>query len=159
MGQMREQIENIDEREIDRVSAIIKSMTPVERRDPKILNGSRRSRIAAGSGTKVSDVNGLVDRFGEAQKMMRQMVAGGGMPNLPGMPGMPGMGGKRAKAKQAAPKKGKKARSGNPAKRAIEEQRIAQRGTGGDGGAALPPDVELPPEFEGLRDLLPPGSR
>jgi len=161
MGSMREQIENIDEREIDRVSAIIKSMTPAERRDPKILNGSRRQRIASGSGTKVTDVNGLVDRFGEAQKMMRQMASGGGMPGLPGMPGM-GIG-KRAKARQAPQKKGKKARSGNPAKRAAEEARLAQRATGGGAGGvgapgALPPGTDLPPELEKLRDLLPPSA-
>ena len=52
-AQMRDQIENFDEREIDRIEAIIRSMTPAERRDPKILNGSRRARIARGSGTQV----------------------------------------------------------------------------------------------------------
>src|SRR3954452_9228246 len=117
MGQMREQIENIDEREIDRTTAIIKSMTPQERRNHKILNASRRQRIAQGSGRTVSDVNGLVERFTEAQKMMRQLAAGGGMPGMPGMPGIPGMGrGKKAKGKQAPPKKAKGGRSGNPAK-------------------------------------------
>jgi len=63
MGQMREQIENIDEKEIDRVTAIIRSMTPQERADHKILNASRRQRIARGSGREVSDVNGLVERL------------------------------------------------------------------------------------------------
>ena len=95
MGQFKDQIENIDEREIDRVAAMIKSMTPEERRNPRVLNGSRRSRIARGSGMAVSDVNGLVDRFGEAQKMMKQLSSGGGMPGMPGlagMGGMPGMG-------------------------------------------------------------------
>jgi signal recognition particle subunit SRP54 len=48
MGQFRDQIDNLDERELDRVSAIIQSMTPAERREPKLLNGSRRARIAAG---------------------------------------------------------------------------------------------------------------
>jgi signal recognition particle subunit SRP54 len=118
MGQFREQLENFDEREIDRIQAIIQSMTPAERANPKMIDGSRRSRIAKGSGRQVSDVNSLVDRFFEARKMMMSMARGGGMP---GMPGMPGMGGpKRGKVK-AQPKKGKGAkRSGNPAKAAQE---------------------------------------
>lgn len=121
MGQIRDQIENFDEREIDRVEAIIRSMTPAERANPKIIDGSRRSRIAKGSGRSVSDVNGLVDRFFEARKMMMQMARGGGMPGMPGMPGMGGPGGgKRVSAKQKAKQtKGKGARkSGNPAKAA-----------------------------------------
>jgi len=106
---------NFDEGEIVRTKAIVQSMTPVERRDPKVLNGSRRARIALGSGRKVSDVNNLVDRFSTAQKMMRQ-VRNGGMPaGMAGM-GMPAM----APSKPAiAPKK--KSKSGNPAKRALEE--------------------------------------
>ncbi|WP_125569546.1 signal recognition particle protein [Nocardioides baekrokdamisoli] len=125
MGQFRDQLENFDEREIDRVQAIIQSMTPAERENPKILNGSRRLRIANGAGRTVTDVNSLVDRFGEMQKMMTQMMSGGGMP---GMPGMPGAGfGKRAGAKQQAQvRKGKGARkSGNPAKAAQEAQEAA----------------------------------
>ena len=137
---MKAQLDSVDDRELDRVSAIIQSMTPDERRDPKILNGSRRARIARGSGTAVSDVNGLIDRFGQAQKMMRQM-GGSGMPGMPGLPGgMPG-GGKKSKgrqAKQGKPGKGAKGRSGNPAKR-------AQQGQGGveavDMGS-LPPDLK-----------------
>ncbi|MEV5002464.1 signal recognition particle protein [Nocardioides sp. LML1-1-1.1] len=123
MGQIRDQIENFDEREIDRVEALIRSMTPAERANPKIIDGSRRARIAKGSGRSVSDVNGLVDRFFEARKMMMQMAKGGGMPGMPGMPGMGGPGGgKRVSAKQKAKQtKGKGARkSGNPAKAAQE---------------------------------------
>ncbi len=122
MGQFRDQLENFDEREIDRLQAMIQSMTPAERADPKLINGSRRARIAAGSGRSVSDVNTLVDRFFEARKMMQQMARGGnpGIPGMPGMPGMPGAG-KRAKAK-AQPKKAKGRRvSGNPAKAAQEK--------------------------------------
>ena len=78
-GQMKEQIESIDERDLDRVAAIINSMTPQERRDPKILNASRRQRIARGSGVTVTDVNGMVERFFAAQKMMKQMAGGMGM--------------------------------------------------------------------------------
>ncbi|MHB1164947.1 MAG: signal recognition particle protein [Candidatus Nanopelagicales bacterium] len=120
MGEMKAQLDQVDDKDLDRVSAIILSMTPGERAEPKILNGSRRTRIARGSGTSVSEVNGLIDRFSQAQKMMRQMGKGG-MPGMPGMPGVPGIGGsKKSKgrmAKAGKPAKGK-SRSGNPAKRA-----------------------------------------
>ncbi len=75
---IRQQLEQFDEREIDRVEAIVRSMTPHERVAPKIINGSRRARIARGSGVHVSEVNGLLERFGQAQKMMKKMAAGGG---------------------------------------------------------------------------------
>ena len=87
MGQFREQLENFDEREIDRIQAIIQSMTPGERDNPKIIDGSRRARISRGSGTQVSDVNGLVDRFFEARKMMMSMAKGGRSPACRGCPG------------------------------------------------------------------------
>ena len=121
-GQMRQQLENFDEREIDRTEAIIRSMTPAERRQPKILNGSRRLRIAKGSGMTVTDVNSLVNRFEQAAKMMKTM-AKGGVPSMPGMPNMPGMGGfGGGKSKGKDKDKGKKgSKSGNPAKRAAEE--------------------------------------
>jgi signal recognition particle subunit SRP54 len=128
MGQFREQLENFDEREIDRIEAIICSMTPAERANPKIIDGSRRGLISRGSGTQVSDVNGLVDRFFEARKMMMSMARGGGLGGgMPGMPGLPGMGGRRPKAKQQV-KKGKGKRvSGNPAKRAEAGKTAAAR--------------------------------
>ena len=84
MGQFRDQLENFDEREIDRIQAIIQSMTPAERANPKMIDGSRRSRIARGSGRQVSDVNSLVDRFFEARKMMMSFAKGGGLPGMPG---------------------------------------------------------------------------
>jgi len=116
MADIKKQIENVDEKEIDRVEAIISSMTPTERENPKLLNGSRRARIATGSGMQVSDVNSLMDRFVLAQKMMRQMAAGG---SIPGMPPMPGM---RAPQQKKVQKPGKGAKkSGNPAKRAGQE--------------------------------------
>lgn len=137
MGQFRDQLENFDEREIDRIQAIIQSMTPAERDNPKIIDGSRRARIAAGSGRQVSDVNQLVDRFFEARKMMEQMARGGGVPGMPGMPGMPGLGGgKRAGARQgsqAKGKKGKKRVSGNPAKAA--QQKAQQKAASTDKAA------------------------
>jgi signal recognition particle subunit SRP54 len=71
----------LDERELDRVQAIITSMTPYERAHPDVLNGSRRRRIAHGSGTTIQAVNQLVKQFGQMQKVMKQM-AGGKMPNL-----------------------------------------------------------------------------
>lgn len=88
MGQIKDQINNIDERDVDRTAAIIKSMTPAERAEPTIINGSRRARIARGSGVEVSAVKNLVERFFEARKMMSRMAQGGGMPGMPGMPGM-----------------------------------------------------------------------
>ncbi len=119
-GAMKKQIENFDESEITRTKAIVQSMTPLERRDLKVLNGSRRARIALGSGRKVSDVNALVDKFTAAQKMMKQMRKGGGVPQgmalPPGMPGMVGM----PAVKKSAPIQKKKSKSGNPAKRALE---------------------------------------
>lgn len=122
MGQMKELIDNFDEREINRTEAIIQSMTPAERKNPKLINGSRRARIARGCGRTVTDVNTLLKNFEQASKMMKT-VARGGMPQIPGMGPMPGMGGGRA-AKRAAQQKGKKkgkAYSGNPAKRQQQE--------------------------------------
>ena len=72
---------DVDERELDRVAAIITSMTPAERTDPSILNGSRRRRIARGSGTSVQAVNQLVKQFGQMQKLMRSLSEGK-MPNI-----------------------------------------------------------------------------
>jgi signal recognition particle subunit SRP54 len=119
---MKEQLENFDESELTRTEAIIQSMTPTERRTPKLLNGSRRARIARGAGTTVTEVNGLVNRFEQAAKMMKT-VAKGGMPNIPGMGPIPGQ--KFGKAKVQA-KKGSK--SGNPAKRAAENAALAAGG-------------------------------
>jgi signal recognition particle subunit SRP54 len=111
---MKKQIENFDESELVRNRAIIQSMTPQERKDPKILNGSRRARIALGSGRAVSEINSLVERFSQAQKMMKQMRSG----NLPA--GMPNLGiTPKISPPTNAPKK--KSRSGNPAKRALEQ--------------------------------------
>jgi signal recognition particle subunit SRP54 len=176
MGDLREQIDNIDERELDRIEGMIRSMTPGERADPKILNGSRRARIARGSGTQVSDVNQLVERFFEARKMMRRL-ASGKMPSMPGMPPMPGLMGapgpgrrKNTKAAKADAKRGKKSgkrRSGNPATRAgapvapgnpldPADPQPAGLVFGRGANRAADPDpaqFELPKEF---RDLLPP---
>ena len=133
-GQLKEALNQVDDRDLDRIAAIIQSMTPQERRTPKILNGSRRTRIAKGSGVTVTEVNNLVDRFYEAQKMMKQM---GGMPGMPG----PGRKAKRASGKQG--KKGKKGpgRVGGPAKAA----------------PALPPSSAVPTGLPAGMPQLPPG--
>ena len=143
MGQFRDQLENFDEREIDRIQAIIQSMTPAERANPKMIDGSRRARIAKGSGRQVSDVNSLVDRFFEARKMMQSFAKGGGMPGVPGMPGMSG-GGKRGRAKQAAKNKPGKGRrvSGNPAKAAAQAKDAEQKAAASGGNPFGNPDAE-----------------
>jgi signal recognition particle subunit SRP54 len=157
MGQVRDQVSQIDDRDLDRVAAIIRSMTPGERANPKIINGSRRARIARGSGVTVGEVNSLVTRFFDAQKMMRQMAGGMGFPGMPG-------GGRRkaAKAAKAKSKKGKQ-RSGDPRKRAAQRSGAGagdgQQPTTQGGGApqGLPPGLgggQLPP---GLGGQLPPG--
>ena len=115
---IKKQIENFDESEIVRTKSIVQSMTPIERRDPKVLNGSRRARIALGAGRKVQDVNSLVDKFAAAQKMMKQMRSGKGLPPGMGMP--PGAPAPVQKVSQQPAKK--KSKSGNPAKRALEEK-------------------------------------
>ena len=71
----------LDERELDRIQAIILSMTPEERRRPELIKGSRRLRIARGSGTSVQQVNKLVKQFGQMRKVMRQ-VGRGKMPDI-----------------------------------------------------------------------------
>ncbi|HSI93976.1 MAG TPA: signal recognition particle protein [Jiangellaceae bacterium] len=150
-AQMREALDEFDDRQLDRVQAIIRSMTPAERENPKIINGSRRARIARGSGVQVSEVNQLVDRFFVARDMMSQAARGklGGMPGMPGLPGAAGMGGipglgggKKSKGKQAKKRKQRGGRSGNPAKRAAQlaaaEERRKERQPG-----------ELPAAFGG----------
>ena len=127
---MQDQIDQIDEKELSRTEAIIQSMTPRERVMPKLLNGSRRMRIAKGSGSTVTEVNQLVVRFEQAAKMMKT-VAKGGVPQIPGMgpiAGMPGRGKKKAKKKAGS-------RSGNPAKRAEMALGKGNSPTSGGSGA------------------------
>jgi signal recognition particle subunit SRP54 len=97
MGQMKDALAQVDDKDLDRTAAIIRSMTPAEREHPKIINGSRRLRIAKGSGVTVTEVNQLVDRFFEARKMMSQL---GGM--------VPGMGRRSATKASKNQRKGKK---------------------------------------------------
>ena len=104
MGGLKKQLEgqdiDLDGKEMRQIEAIIRSMTPKERADISIINGSRRKRIAMGSGTKVQDVNKLLKQFGEMKKMMKKMKKmqkGKGFPglgalgNLGGFPKMPFM--------------------------------------------------------------------
>jgi signal recognition particle subunit SRP54 len=140
MGQMKEALAQVDDRDIDRIAAIIQSMTPQERRTPKILNGSRRMRIAKGSGVTVTEVNNLVDRFYDAQKMMKQM---GGMAGMMGG-GMPGIGRKAKRQQQSQGKKGKKG--------------PGRAGGGPSKQKALPPATpQLPQGFPQLPPGLPQG--
>ncbi len=83
----------IDDRDVRRVEGIIRSMTPEERRNPKMIGGSRRRRIATGSGTTPQDVNRLLKQFADAQTMMKQLAGGRGIPGMPGL--APGRRGKR----------------------------------------------------------------
>ena len=104
-GQMKDALAAVDDSHLDRLQAIIRGMTPEERADPKIINASRRLRIANGSGVAVSEVNQLVDRFFEARKMMSQMAGAMGMPFA-----------RRSSKKNAKKKKGKKGRGPTQAK-------------------------------------------
>jgi len=105
MSQVRKQLGEVQmpEKEMSRVEAIIGSMTKAERTTPKLINTSRRERIAKGSGTTVLEVSQLLKNFAQMQKMMQRMMGGKGMPSMPKMPpgmkmpgmppgGMPGMG-------------------------------------------------------------------
>jgi signal recognition particle subunit SRP54 len=75
-----------------RAEAIIRSMTREERRDPAMIGGPRRLRIARGSGTTTAEVNALLKEFEQARKMMKSMLGGKRMPRIPGMPNLPGLG-------------------------------------------------------------------
>ncbi|QXQ08916.1 signal recognition particle protein [Paeniglutamicibacter sp. Y32M11] len=144
----RQQLEQFDESQMDRIEAIVRSMTPHERVAPKIINGSRRARIAKGSGVHVSEVNSMLERFGEAQKMMKKLASGGAIPGMPG-----GRGGAKKAAKSNAKKKQQK--FGNPAKAAqlaAAEANKAKAPSGAAFGAGNkdfdPADLNLPKGFE-----------
>ncbi|MGW6336130.1 signal recognition particle protein [Nocardia rhamnosiphila] len=136
-GQMKDVLAQVDDKQLDRVQAIIRGMTPAERENPKIINASRRLRIANGSGVQVSDVNQLVDRFFEARKMMTMMGRQMGMP-----------GANRRNKKQKG-KKGKKGGRG-PTQ---PKMRGGFPGMPGLPGGGMPDLSGMPP---GL-DQLPPG--
>ncbi|QJY50187.1 signal recognition particle protein [Pseudonocardia broussonetiae] len=134
-GQMKHALAQVDDRHLDKLQAIIRGMTPAERADPKIINGSRRLRIANGSGVAVGDVNDLVNRFFEARKMMKQMAGQFGFG-----------GGQRSATKKLASKRKNKKGKGRPTP--------SRAGGGMPDLSGLPPTLQqMPP---GL-DQLPPG--
>jgi signal recognition particle subunit SRP54 len=152
-GAMKDQLKQVDDRDLDRTAAIIRSMTPEERVNSKIINASRRVRIANGSGVSVTDVNQLLERFAQAQKMMSQMA--GSM----GLPGMGPMSKKqRGRQMQAQPKKGKKGKGkakGGPARRPTGAPGLPP-GAGFPGGGlpgGLPGGMPGFPPGQGLPDL------
>ena len=151
-AQNRELLSQVNDKDLDRAAAIVNSMTVEERRTPKIINGSRRARIAAGSGVTVGEVNQLIIRFQEGQKMMRQMMG-----SMPGMGGMRRQSKSRGKAKKKGKGGGRPAGAGRPApqgaKQALEQLAgldPAASGAGGSGAsggagpAALPGLGSLP---------------
>jgi signal recognition particle subunit SRP54 len=139
MNQFKDQLAEIDDKHFDKIAAIIRGMTPGERENPKIINGSRRARIANGSGVTVMDVNQLLNRFADAQKQMKMM---GGMMGLPGM---------RRKATKSPKnkRKGGKASSGR--------RPVPGGMPGGMGMPALPPGLD-PSALDGGAGL-PPGFK
>ncbi|MGD0704618.1 MAG: signal recognition particle protein [Trebonia sp.] len=144
-------LDQVNDKDLDRAEAIVRSMTPAERRAPKIINGSRRLRIANGSGVTVGEVSQLVTNFFEGQKQMK-MLMGGGMPGMPAIPGMAGAARRSAKAARAKNAKGKR-RSGDPRKA------LGPAGGSGNGAAApaLPAAAaaqEAPQSMEELAEML-----
>jgi signal recognition particle subunit SRP54 len=145
-------LDKVNDKDLDRAEAIVRSMTPEERRNPKVINGSRRLRIANGSGVAVGDVSQLVTNFFEGQKQMKMLMGGG----MPGMPGIGGMGPRRQSKTRSAQKGGKgKRRSGDPRKAALGPA----GGSGGAGAAGAPaapaaPAQAAPQSMEELAELL-----
>jgi signal recognition particle subunit SRP54 len=80
------------DQQMPKIEAIIRSMTPIERNDPSVINGSRRKRIAAGSGSTIQDVNRLVKQFDQVRKLMKQMSGGKGKMPFGGLRLPPGVG-------------------------------------------------------------------
>ena len=138
-AQNREALSQIDDRDLDRAAAIVNSMTRDERRNPKIINGSRRIRIANGSGVTVGEVNQLIVRFLEGQKMMRQMMG-----NMPGMGGMR-RGGQKARGKTKKKGKGGGRPAGAPGSRAGAQP--GSQPAGQPGGQGAPGPGQLPAGF------------
>ena len=151
--QMNQMADMVDEKQLDRIQAIIRGMTPEERQDPKILNASRRKRIANGSGVKVSDVNQLVDRFFEAKKMMGQMASQFGLPGMPGMGG-----GRSATKKKPKGRKGKNGKRKAPKRGGGMPKMPGMPGMGG-GMPGMPGGMPDPKELEKLQEQLPAGMQ
>jgi signal recognition particle subunit SRP54 len=156
-GQIKDALAYVDDRDIDRTAAIIRSMTPAERTNPKIINASRRQRIAKGSGQTVSQVNALVDRFFEAKKMMSSMAGRFGLSNA------------RRASKSRKGKKGKISGRGPtpPKMKGLPPGALAglggtAAGMPGSGASGLPGGLpgldQLPPGFDLSKIQLPKGK-
>ncbi|MGH3637601.1 MAG: signal recognition particle protein [Mycobacterium sp.] len=141
-GQMKDALAAVDDTQLDRVQAIIRGMTPAERADPKIINASRRLRIANGSGVAVAEVNSLVDRFFEARKMMSQMAGQMGMPFA-----------RKGSSRKAAKGKNKQAGKKKGGRGPTPPKTPNPLGVGGGVPAGFPDLSNMP---KGL-DELPPG--
>ena len=138
--QMNKMAEMVDEKQLDRIQAIIRGMTPQERENPKILNASRRKRIANGSGVSVSEVNQLIERFNEAKKMMSKMAGQFGMG--------PGMG-------RSATKKKRKGRKGKNGKRKAPKNRPGGGMPGMPGGMpGMPGGMPSMEELQKLQEQM-----
>jgi signal recognition particle subunit SRP54 len=152
-GQMKDALAAVDDKQLDRVQAIIRGMTPAERVEPKIINASRRLRIANGSGVTVSEVNQLVERFFEARKMMSSMA---------GRMGMPGVGRKSSSRKGGKGKKGKKGGRG-PTPPKVRNPLGAGLPAGFPDLSQMPEGLdELPPalaDFDLSKLKFPPGKK
>ena len=146
-GDMKEALGQVDEKQLDRIQAIIRGMTPAERADPKMINASRRLRIANGSGVKVSDVNQLVDRFFDARKMMAQMSGRFGLPGAGNRKAVRGKKGKKGKKAGRGPTP-PKARGGLPGMGAMPAGMPDLSGMAGSGPAGS--INELPPGLAGF---------
>jgi signal recognition particle subunit SRP54 len=113
LGKQLEGLDQVDERQLKQVEAVVLSMTPHERRVPHVIDASRRKRIAAGSGTTVEQVNQLIEARKQMAKMMK-MVGSGKMPQIPGMAAAPTMPSSKprpsATRKASSKRKKKKAR-------------------------------------------------
>jgi signal recognition particle subunit SRP54 len=146
-------LDKVNDKDLDRAEAIVRSMTPEERRNPKVINGSRRLRIANGSGVSVGEVSQLVTNFFEGQKQMKLLMGGG----MPGMPAIPGMGPRRQSKSRSARNGGKgKRKSGDPRKAALGPAGPAGGAGASAGGSAAPlsPAQAAPQSMEELAEML-----
>ena len=165
--QMNEMAAMVDEKQLDRIQAIIRGMTPQEREDPKILNASRRKRIANGSGVSVSEVNQLIERFNQAKKMMSKMAGQFGMGGMGGRSatkkkpkGRKGKNGKRKKGKGGGGNRGPKMPGGMPGMGGMpggggmpsmeELQKLQQQMGGGGGMPGMPGMPKMPKGMENI---------
>ncbi|WP_353647774.1 signal recognition particle protein [Nakamurella sp. A5-74] len=134
-GQMKDALANVDDKDVDRTAAIIQSMTPQERANPKIINASRRQRIAKGSGSTVNGVNSLVDRFFEARKMMSSMAGQFGL--------------RRAASATKRSSKGRKGKKGKVSGRGPTPPKMKGMPGGFPGLGQLPPGMPGMPQLPG----------